>query len=66
MFRRGEEVGVRGNRERGEDGEEEETRIQNLYLRRQLSLCEEMSRLFNGRWLFIVRSRFRLALLEVN
>jgi hypothetical protein len=66
MFRRGEEVGVRGNRERGEDGEEGETRIQNLYLRRQLSLCGEMSRLFNGRWLFIVRSRFRLALLEAN
>jgi len=66
MFRRGEEVGVRGNRERGEDGEEGETRIHDLYLRRQLSLCGEMSRLFNGRWLFIVRSRFRLALLEAN
>jgi hypothetical protein len=66
MFRSGEEVAVRGNREKGEDEAEDEIQIRILFLLPRLSLYGEMSRLSRGRWLFTALSRFRLGPLEAS
>jgi hypothetical protein len=66
MYRRGEEAGVRGSRERGGEGGEGEIRIRSLSPLPLLNRYGGMSKPSNDRWLFIALNPSRLEHLEAN